>query len=54
MKLVLAELQNTFDDQRFKNIYFFMGPWDPQAMIRMGPRVLGMGPIIDVFIHWKT
>ena len=28
-----------------------MGPWDPPAMIHMGPRALGMGPIIDVFIH---
>ena len=25
----------------------------PQAMILMGPRTLGMGPITDVFIHWK-
>ena len=30
-----------------------MGPWDPLAMIRMGPRALGLGPNIDVFIHWK-
>ena len=30
-----------------------MGAWDPQAMIQMGPRALGMGPIIDVFIPWK-
>ena len=30
--------------QRFKIIYFFMGPWGPQAMIVMGPRTLGMVP----------
>ena len=30
--------------QRFKVIYFFMGPWDPQDMIHMGPRALRMGP----------
>ena len=30
-----------------------MGPRDPRAMIHMGPRALGMGPIIDVFIHGK-
>ena len=28
-----------------------MGPWDPQAMILVSLRVVGMGPIIDVFIH---
>ena len=39
--------------QRFKIIYFLLGPWDPRAMILMGPRALGMGPIIDVFMHWK-
>ena len=39
--------------QRFKIIYFFMGPWDPQTMILMSPRALGMGPIIDVRIRWK-
>ena len=27
-----------------------MGTWDPGAMILMGPRALGMGPIIDVYI----
>ena len=27
-----------------------MDPWDPQAMIFMGSRPLGMGPIIDVFL----
>ena len=27
------------------------GSWDPEAMILMGPRALGMGPIIDVCIH---
>ena len=31
-----------------------MGPWDPRAKIFMGPRALGMGPIIDDFIHWKS
>ena len=30
-----------------------MGPWDPRAMIIMGSRALGMGPIIDDFIHLK-
>ena len=25
-----------------------MGPWDPWAMILMGPRELGMDPISDV------
>ena len=25
-----------------------MGPWDPWAMIFMGPRALGMGLITDV------
>ena len=39
--------------QRFKIIYFLMGPWDPQTMILMGPRALWIGPIIDVFINWK-
>ena len=39
--------------QRFKIIYFLMGPWDPRAMILTGLRTLGMGPIIDVFIHCK-
>ena len=28
-------------------------PWDPQTMILIGPRTLGMGPLINVFIHWK-
>ena len=37
----------------FKIIYFLMGPWDPWAMILMGPRALGMCPINDVLIHWK-
>ena len=35
--------------QRFKIIDFLMGLWDPCAMILMGPRALGMGPIIDIF-----
>ena len=35
--------------QRFKIIDFLMGPWDEWAMILMGPRALGMGPIIDIF-----
>ena len=39
--------------QRFKIIYFLMGPWDPQTMILMGPRAVGMGPTIDVCICWK-
>ena len=39
--------------QRFRIIDFLMGPWQPWAMILMGPRALGMGPIIDIFIHWK-
>ena len=39
--------------QRFKIIYFLMAPWDPQTMILMGPRELGMGPIIDVFSRQK-
>ena len=30
-----------------------MGPQDPQALIHMGPRALGMGAIIDVFIYGK-
>ena len=30
-----------------------MGPWDPWAMILMGPRALGMGLIIDIDINWK-
>ena len=30
-----------------------MGPWDARVMILMGPRALGMGPIIDCFIHGK-
>ena len=36
------------DKWRSKIIYFLMGPWDPWAMIAMGPRALDMGPIIDV------
>ena len=39
--------------QRFKIIYFLMGPWDPEVMILMGPRTLRMGPITDVFNQWK-
>ena len=39
--------------QGFKIIYFLMGPWDPRAMILTGLRTLGMGPIIDIFIHCK-
>ena len=45
--------------QRFKIIYFRMGPWDPQAKILMGPRALGMSLIIAPHhqpfvreIHW--
>ena len=34
--------------QRFKIIYFLMGPWDPWAMILVCPRALGMGPTIDL------
>ena len=34
--------------QRFKIIDFLMGPWDPLAMILIGPRTLGMSPIIDL------
>ena len=34
-----------------KIIYFLTGSWDPQAMSVMGPRALGMGPIIDDFNH---
>ena len=33
--------------------YFLMGAWDPLAMILMGPWALGIGPIIDVFIHFE-
>ena len=39
--------------QKFKIIYFLMGPGDPQTMILMGLRALGMGPIIDVCVPWK-
>ena len=40
--------------QRFKIIYFLMGPGDhPQTMILVGLRALGMGPIIDVCARWK-
>ena len=39
--------------QRFEIIYFLMGPWDPQSLIHMGPRALGMGPIIDVSFMGK-
>ena len=41
------------EDQRFKIIHSLMGSWDQRAMINMGPWALGMGPIIDVFIHGK-
>ena len=37
--------------QRFKIIDLLMGLWGPRDMIFLGPSVLGMGPIIDVFIH---
>ena len=40
----------------FKNSKLFTAlgaPREPWAMILMGPRALGMGPIIDVFNHWK-
>ena len=30
-----------------------MGLHDPQAMILMDPTTLGIGPIIDFFIHLK-
>ena len=33
--------------------YILMSPWDPRAMTSVGPRALGMGPNIDVIIHWK-
>ena len=33
--------------QRFKIIYFSMGPWDAVAMILTEPWALGMGPISD-------
>ena len=39
--------------QRFKIIYFFTSPWDPQAMIFTGPAALGMGPIILFFGNFK-
>ena len=35
--------------ERFKIIYFFVGHWDPWAMILMGPRALGMSPVIDFY-----
>ena len=41
------------NNHRFKIIYFFMGPWEPWAMILLGPRALGMGPTTDVLIHCK-
>ena len=37
--------------QRFKIIYFLMGPWNLQAMMPMGLRALRMGPMIDAFVH---
>ena len=37
-----------YSHQRFKIIYFLMVLWDAQAMILLGPRVLGMGSIIDI------
>ena len=40
-------------NQRFKIIYFLMGPGDPHTMILIGLRALGMGPIGDVFIRGK-
>ena len=33
--------------QRFKIIYFSMGPWDVVAMILTEPWALGMGHITD-------
>ena len=30
-----------------------MAPWDPPAMIHVDPKTIGMGPIIDVYIHGK-
>ena len=39
--------------QRFKIIYFLMGPWYPQTMTLMGPGALRMDPTIDDFIRWK-
>ena len=39
--------------QRFKIIYFLMGLWDPQTMILMGPRALGMGPTTEICIRWN-
>ena len=30
-----------------------MGPWDQLAMILMGLWALGIGPIIDDFIHFE-
>ena len=40
--------------QRFKIIYFLMGPRGPQAMILIGLRTLRMGPILDVFIYIRN
>ena len=30
-----------------------MGPWDPWAMIFMGQKALGMGPITDFLLIWN-
>ena len=46
-------LQNNALTCRFKIVYFLMGPWDPHAIILTNARVLGMGPIIDVFYQLK-
>ena len=36
--------------QRFKIMYFLMGPEDPRAMILMGFRALRMGPLNPLFV----
>ena len=37
--------------KQIQNYLLPCGCLDPQAMILKGPTVLGMGPIIDDFIH---
>ena len=47
--LVLTQ-EKSIPSQRFI-IYFFMGHWDPQAMLLIG--LTALGPIIGVFIHYQ-
>ena len=47
--MVKYEYSNKICSAAFKIIDFLMCPWNTWAMILMGHKALGMGPIIDIF-----